>query len=54
MKIVRVSFHMAWRFLRDIPFVLDADTELKVKKYVSCGMKKTAETSIKGDGNDVH
>ncbi|MCD8190685.1 MAG: GNAT family N-acetyltransferase [Clostridiales bacterium] len=35
---------------RNIPCVLDTDTELKVKKYVSCGMKKTAETSIKGGG----
>ncbi len=35
---------------RKIPCVLDTDTELKVKKYVSCGMKKTAETSIKGGG----
>ncbi|MCD8337840.1 MAG: N-acetyltransferase [Lachnospiraceae bacterium] len=110
MKMVRVSLHMAWRFLREIPFgslkkllplmnnpyeklyqkepdyvvismvavrrefqgrgylrvlleepfciaqernipcVLDTDTELKVKKYISCGMKKTAETSIKGGG----
>ncbi|MCD7885952.1 MAG: hypothetical protein LUI87_20020 [Lachnospiraceae bacterium] len=110
MKMVRVFFHMAWRFLREIPFrslkkllplmsnpyeklyqkepdyvvismvavrrefqgqgflhvlleeplciarerkipcVLDTDTELKVKKYVSCGMKKTAETPIKGGG----
>ncbi|MCD7743699.1 MAG: GNAT family N-acetyltransferase [Lachnospiraceae bacterium] len=110
MKMVRVSLHMAWRFLREIPFgslkkllplmknpyekiyqkepdyviismvavrrefqgqgylrvlleepfriarernipcVLDTDTELKVKKYVSCGMKKTAETPIKGGG----
>ncbi|MCD7956050.1 MAG: GNAT family N-acetyltransferase [Lachnospiraceae bacterium] len=108
MKMMRVSLHMAWRFLREIPFgslkkllplmnnpyekiyqkepdyvvismvavrrefqgqgflrvlleepfriaqerkipcVLDTDTELKVKKYSSCGMKKTAETSIKG------
>ncbi|MCD8013794.1 MAG: GNAT family N-acetyltransferase [Lachnospiraceae bacterium] len=110
MKMIRVSLHMAWRFLREIPFgslkkllplmnnpyekiyqkepdyvvismvavrrefqgqgylrvlleelfriarernipcVLDTDTELKVKKYISCGMKKTAETSIKGGG----
>ncbi len=110
MKMVRVSLHMAWRFLREIPFgslkkllplmnnpyekiyqkeldyvaismvavrrefqgqgylrvlleepfriarernipcVLDTDTELKVKKYISCGMKKTAETPIKGGG----
>ncbi len=110
MKMVRVSFHMAWRFLREIPFgslkkllplmsnpyekiyqkepdyvvismvavrrefqgqgylrvlleepfriaqerkipcVLDTDTDLKVKKYISCGMKKTAETPIKGGG----
>ena len=41
---------MAWRFLRNIPCVLDTDTELKVKKYSSCGMKKTAETPIKGGG----
>lgn len=110
MKMVRASLHMAWRFLREIPFgslkkllplmrnpyekiyqkepdyvvismvavrrgfqgqgylrilleepfriaqernipcVLDTDTELKVKKYISCGMKKTAETPIKGGG----
>ncbi|MCD7823468.1 MAG: N-acetyltransferase [Oscillospiraceae bacterium] len=35
---------------RNIPCILDTDTELKVKKYTSCGMKKTAETSIKGGG----
>ncbi|MCD7861951.1 MAG: GNAT family N-acetyltransferase [Lachnospiraceae bacterium] len=110
MKMVRVSLHMAWRFLREIPFgslkkllplmnnpyekiyqkepdyvvismvavrrefqgqgylrvlleepfriaqernipcVLDTDTDLKVKKYISCGMKKAAETPIKGGG----
>ncbi|MCD7880788.1 MAG: N-acetyltransferase [Clostridiales bacterium] len=109
-KMVRVSLHMAWRFLREIPFgalkkllplmsnpyeklyqkepdyvaismvavrrkfqgqgflhmlleepfriaqerkipcVLDTDTALKVNKYISCGMKKTAETSIKDGG----
>ncbi len=108
MKMIRVSLHMAWRFLQEIPLgalkkllplmnnpyekihqkepdyvaismvavrrefqrqgflrvllvepfriarewniscVLDTDTELKVKKYVSCGMKKTAETPIRG------
>lgn len=31
---------------RNIPCVLDIDTELKVKKYVSCGMKKATETPI--------
>ncbi|MCC8103327.1 MAG: N-acetyltransferase, partial [Clostridiales bacterium] len=36
--------------VRKNPCVLDTDTELKVKKYVSCGMKKTAETPIKGGG----
>ncbi|MCD8067948.1 MAG: N-acetyltransferase [Lachnospiraceae bacterium] len=41
-------FHIAQE--RNIPCVLDTDTELKVKKYVSCGMKKTAETPIKGGG----
>lgn len=35
---------------RKFPCVLDTDTELKVKKYISCGMKKMAETSIKGGG----
>ncbi|MCD8052148.1 MAG: GNAT family N-acetyltransferase [Clostridiales bacterium] len=110
MKMMRVSLHMTWRFLREIPFrslkkllplmsnpyekiyqkepdyvvismvavrrefqgqgflhvlleepfriaqeqnipcVLDTDTELKVKKYISCGMKKTAETQIKDGG----
>ncbi|MCD8107101.1 MAG: N-acetyltransferase [Oscillospiraceae bacterium] len=41
-------FHIARE--RDIPCVLDTDTELKVKKYISCGMKKVAETPIKGGG----
>ena len=35
---------------RSIPCILDTDTELKVKKYISCGMKKAAETPIKGGG----
>ncbi|MCD8006568.1 MAG: N-acetyltransferase [Oscillospiraceae bacterium] len=35
---------------RNIPCVLDTDTELKVKKYTSCGMKKVAETPIKNGG----
>lgn len=30
-----------------IPCVLDTDTELKVKKYTACGMKKTAEKLLK-------
>ncbi|MCD8040818.1 MAG: N-acetyltransferase [Clostridia bacterium] len=35
---------------RKLLCVLDTDTELKVKKYVSCGMKKSAETPLKGGG----
>ncbi len=35
---------------QNIPCVLDTDTKLKVKKYTSCGMKVTAETSIKKTG----
>ncbi|MCD7775351.1 MAG: N-acetyltransferase [Clostridiales bacterium] len=35
---------------RNIPCVLDTDTELKMKKYISCGMRKAAETPIKGGG----
>ncbi len=35
---------------QNILCVLDTDTELKVKKYISCGMKQVAKTPIKGCG----
>lgn len=35
---------------RSIPCVLDTDTELKMKKYIACGMKLSAETPLKGGG----